>query len=245
MQSEVSHLARLLREHQPALALTGAGLSTESGIPDFRTPETGLYARYDPIEYLSVWALQARPQVFWEFFAEHYGLLETAQPNRGHLALAQLEAAGYLTAVVTQNIDGLHQKAGARRVLEVHGHLRTVRCSGCPAHYPLALALEQVQVGSLPTCPNCGRRLRPNVVLFGDMMPPAFTEASSLVRESALLLVVGSSLAVSPVNCLAWEAPRLAIINWEMTAADSAADLVLRGKGGESLRALVEELEIP
>lgn len=167
------------------------------------------------------------------------------QPNRGHLALAQLEAAGYLTTVITRNVDGLHRKAGAHRVLEVHGHPRTVRCSGCPRHYPPALALGQVQAGSLPMCPQCGRRLRPNVVPFGDRRPAVFTEALSLARESALLVVVGSSLAVSPVNYLAREAPRLAITNREMTAADSAADLVLRGKGGESLSALVEELEIP
>lgn len=245
MRSEISQLARLLRRHRPALALTGAGVSTESGIPDFRSPETGLYAQYDPLEYLSLRALESRPQVFWEFFARHYGALNGVQPNRGHLALARLETAGYLSAVVTQNIDGLHQKAGTRRVLEVHGHLRTVRCTACPQHYPLAVALEQVQAGCLPTCPDCGGRLRPNVVLFGDMMPPAFTEASSLVRQSALVVVVGSSLAVSPANYLAWEARRLVIINREMTAADGEADLVIRGEAGETLTALVEELKIP
>lgn len=153
MHPQISHLARLLREHQPALALTGAGLSTESGLPDFRSPNTGLYAKYDPVEHLSARALAARPQVFWEFFAKHCGLVETARPNRGHPALAQLEAAGYLGAMITQNTDGLHQKTGARRVLGVHGHLRTARCPGCPQHYPLTVALEQVGLASCQSAP--------------------------------------------------------------------------------------------
>jgi NAD-dependent deacetylase len=239
----VKALAEILVKNKGrAVALTGAGISTESGIPDFRSPGTGLWNRIDPMEYLSVEALYARPETFWKYFAEIFGPTLEAEPNAGHLALAKLETAGYITGVITQNIDGLHQKAGSRTVFEVHGHLRTVHCQSCGRTYPLTEALARLKNEPIPHCPECGGRLRPDVVLFGDMMPVAFTQAVAAVERSSLVLVVGSSLTVSPANSLAFRTPHLAIINREPTPADGRADVVIREGAGETLSAVLKEL---
>ncbi|MDK2883343.1 MAG: NAD-dependent deacetylase [Bacillota bacterium] len=239
----VKALAELLAKNKGrAVALTGAGISTESGIPDFRSPGTGLWNRIDPMEYLSADALYARPETFWKYFAEVFGPTLEAKPNAGHLALAELEEAGYITGVITQNIDGLHQKAGSRTVFEVHGHLRTVHCESCRQTYPMTEALAWLKKEPIPHCPECGGRVRPDVVLFGDMMPPAFTQAVAAVERSSLVLVVGSSLTVSPANSLAFQTHHLAIINREPTPADGRADVVIRSAAGATLSAVLKEL---
>ncbi|MGI6129441.1 MAG: SIR2 family NAD-dependent protein deacylase, partial [bacterium] len=192
------------------VVFTGAGISTESGIPDFRSRGTGLWNHIDPMEYLSADALYARPETFWKYFSKVFGPTLNAKPNAGHLALATLEKAGYIHTTITQNIDGLHQKAGAQNVLEVHGHIRTVRCNRCGSTYPMETALAQLSKRPQPTCEKCGQGVRPDVVLFGDMMPPAFGQAMQEVQRSQLVLVVGSSLTVSPANTLAYHSGRLA-----------------------------------
>ncbi len=246
---EITRLAELLRKSKetdsPAAVLTGAGISTESGIPDFRSPGTGLYTRIDPMEYLSTRALETHPEKLWKFFAESYAALGDYQPNAGHVAIAKLEEAGYVGAVVTQNIDNLHQRAGSRNVLEVHGHLRTAHCSGCGRTFEFLFAVEQVTGGAaVPECSDCRSLLRPDVVLFGDDMPEDFLAACEVVRSSPLLLVVGSSLEVAPVNYFAFEAERLAIINRSPTPADRRAEVVIRGDAGETLSALARELGV-
>ncbi|HHV07520.1 MAG TPA: NAD-dependent deacylase [Firmicutes bacterium] len=244
-QSEVQALANLLKRHRgQATVFTGAGISTESGIPDFRSPGTGLWSHIDPMEYLSVDALYARPHNFWKYFSKVFGPTLDAQPNAGHIALAALENAGYIHTVITQNIDGLHQKAGAKKVLEVHGHLRTVRCNSCGRQYPMKEALAQLPKVPVPRCDDCGHSVRPDVVLFGDMMPPAFTQALQAVEQSQLVLMVGSSLTVSPANTLAFYASHLAIVNRDPTPADGRADVVVHGTAGQVLTAVTEELKL-
>lgn len=240
----IAQLADLFRAYGPAMVLTGAGISTESGIPDFRSPGTGLYNSIDPMEYLSVQAMQSRPAVFWKYFTETFQPVAKVEPNGGHIALARLEADGYISAIATQNIDGLHQKAGSRSVFEVHGHLRTCHCYSCKNTFPSDTAFGQVHAGSLPTCPDCRGALRPDVVLFGDMMPEAFTQALDAARDCGLILVVGSSLTVSPANSLALESRRLAIINRKPTPFDEHAKVVISGASGVTLGALAEELGI-
>lgn len=226
----------------PVVALTGAGISTESGIPDFRSPG-GLYERMDPMEYLSTAALERTPEKFWRGFAGLYGQAGDYAPNRGHRALARLEAAGRLRGVVTQNIDGLHQRAGSRQVVELHGHLRTVRCMRCPVRTPLAEAVAQVAEADRPwpRCPACEAMQRPDVVLFGDMLE-AFEEARRLVAGAGRLLVVGSSLSVSPANGLVLEARETVIVNRDPTDFDRLARLCLRAGAGETLEALCGRL---
>jgi NAD-dependent deacetylase len=242
MNQETLHsLIHLFREARPAAVLTGAGISTESGIPDFRSPGTGLYSRMDPMEYLSVEAMMRRPERFWRMFAEINGPIAAAQPNAGHLALARLEEAGLVSALVTQNIDGLHHKAGSRRIIELHGHLRTARCEECGRRCALSEAIAQLRESSRPYCAGCGGPLRPDVVLFGDMLE-TFPEAARAVREAKMLLVAGSSLGVHPANTLVYQTERLAIVNRDPTPFDSMARAVLRAECGEALRALADAL---
>ncbi len=237
----VGELAALVRDHQPVVVLTGAGVSTESGIPDFRSPETGLWNLVDPMEFASVGALRQRPAEFWRGFAAVFGPSLAARPNAAHLALARLEAAGYVRSVVTQNIDGLHQKGGSVRVLEVHGSLRTASCLECSRVVPLTEALAQLEARGVPLC-SCGGALRPDVVLFGDPMPPVFQRAWREAASSGLLLVVGSSLEVYPAASLAEVAPRVAIVNLQPTPADPVAKVAIHRPAGEVLSELADRL---
>src|SRR5438046_1346792 len=188
-----ARLAELMRERQPCVVLTGAGVSTESGIPDFRSP-TGMWAQVDPMEYASLQAFRADPEKVWRFYEPRLEMLTTAGPNAAHLALAELERRGLVKAVITQNIDLLHERAGSRDVVEVHGSIRTATCPSCRARHTLD---EVVQT---PRCRDCASFLKPDVVFFGELLPEAAIDrAYELAREAALMLVVGSTLEVYPV----------------------------------------------
>lgn len=238
-------LVELVRQRQPCVVLTGAGVSTESGIPDFRSAE-GIWAQYDPYEVAHVDAFRRDPARVWEFYARRLDALSGAKPNDGHRALAELEECGWVHAVVTQNVDGLHQRAGSREVVEVHGSLREAECLHCGVRLPLADALEQLP---LPACPECGEVLKPGVVLFGEMLPAqAIERAQRLVAEAGLLLVVGSSLEVHPVAALPGETlaggGALALVNRGGTPWDSRADVVIDAGAGETLGALASALDM-
>jgi NAD-dependent deacetylase len=227
--------------------LTGAGVSTESGIPDFRSP-TGVWAQVDPMEYASLAAFRRDPAEVWSFYAPRLKMLTTAEPNAAHLALARLERAGYVRALVTQNIDLLHERAGSADVIEVHGSIRTSSCLGCHASYPLAEVVAQIEAGApAPTCTGCGAVLKPDVVFFGELLPEAAIDrALELAREAALLLVVGSSLEVYPVAGLPDETlaagGSVAIVNRDRTPYDRNAEVCIRASAGEVLEAVAEEL---
>jgi NAD-dependent deacetylase len=234
----VSELASLLRERQPCVVLTGAGISTESGIPDFRSP-TGIWAKYDPREYATIDAFRRDPEKVWEFYALRLEALGRAEPNAGHLALAELERRGLVEAVVTQNIDGLHQRAGSRDVIEVHGSIRTAACLEC--------GTETVLDRAAPRCPRCGAIMKPGVVMFGELLPVgAMERATELARGAGLLLVVGSALEVFPVAGLPEETlsagGSLAIVNRGPTPYDHRADLKVDGGAGDTLSTLISTL---
>ena len=239
----VQGLAELVRERQPCVVLTGAGVSTESGIPDFRSP-TGIWARYDPMEYASIEAFLADPVKVWDFYAKRLHALAEAEPNDGHRALAELEERGWVRAVITQNIDRLHERAGSRALVEVHGSIGTSSCLDCGLVVPLA---DVMQLLPVPECPNCGRVLKPDVVMFGEYLPvEAIERATQLAVEARLLLVVGSSLEVHPVAGLPLETlaagGTLAIVNRGPTPLDSRASVVVDAGAGETLRALAAAL---
>ena len=239
-------LAALIREAQPCVVLTGAGVSTESGIPDFRSP-TGIWARFDPMEYATIQAFRRDPEKVWRFYAPRFAALTSAEPNDAHRALAELERVGLVRAVVTQNIDLLHERAGSRDVIEVHGSIRTSTCPRCRRRYPLADVLPLVEAEGLARCADCGTALKPDVVFFGELLPAeAMERASRLAREAGLLLVVGSSLEVYPVAGLPEETldagGRLAIVNKGPTPYDARADLRIDACAGETLRRVVELL---
>jgi NAD-dependent deacetylase len=235
-------LAALIRERQPCVVLTGAGVSTESGIPDFRS-ETGIWANVDPFEVASIQAFRRDPERVWGFYRQRIQLLRDAEPNAAHLALAELEQRGLVQAVVTQNIDTLHTRAGSSDVIEVHGSIRSAHCLGCLWTEPADAALAQLAENPIPTCPQCGETLKPGVVLFGELLPPrAMERATQLARAAQLVLVVGSSLEVWPVAGLPLEARAFAIVNRGPTALDDQALLKVDGGAGETLAAVLGSL---
>jgi NAD-dependent deacetylase len=241
-------LAKLIREGQPCVVLTGAGVSTESGIPDFRSP-SGIWAQFDPLEYASIEAFRRDPAKVWSFYAPRFSMLTEAEPNDAHRALAALEQEGYVQAVVTQNIDLLHARAGSRDVLEVHGSIGTSSCRDCGASFPLAEVVAKLESEAAPSCDACGGTLKPDVVFFGELLPEGTLErASQLAREAGLLLVVGSSLEVYPVAGLPLETVqaggRLAIVNRDPTPFDLEAELVTHAGAGDTLRAVAAELGV-
>jgi NAD-dependent deacetylase len=238
-------LAQLLRSASPCVVLTGAGVSTESGIPDFRSP-TGIWAQYDPMEYATIEAFEKDPEKVWSFYALRYHALTEAQPNDAHRALAELERRGIVSAVITQNIDLLHERAGSRDVIEVHGSIRECVCLACGARYGMDEVLRMLEAGGVPRC-TCGQVVKPGVVMFGELLEAeAIDRAFQLARETKLLLVVGSTLEVQPVAGLPWETVTaggdVAIVNLGPTAFDSRATLKIDGKAGAVLRAVVEQL---
>ena len=233
----VDRLAELVRERQPCVVLTGAGISTESGIPDFRSAE-GIWAQYDPAEVAHIDALRRDPARVWEFYALRLDALARAEPNDGHRALAELEERGWMRAVVTQNIDGLHQRAGSREVVEVHGSLREAECIHCGVRVPMEDAVASLP---LPPCPECGEILKPGVVMFGELLPAqAIERAQALAAEAGLLLVVGSSLEVHPVAALPGDDACLRAARSRSSTAAARrgtheAELVIDAGAGETL----------
>jgi NAD-dependent deacetylase len=213
-------------------------------VPDFRSP-TGMWAEFDPLEYATFGAFRRDPVKVWRFYAPRFGMLTEAEPNAAHLALAELERLGLVRAVVTQNIDLLHERAGSREVVEVHGSIRTATCPGCARSYPLADVLALLDGRNAPACPDCRAVLKPDVVFFGELLPEAAMErAYELAAAASLMLVVGSALEVYPVAGLPLDTLRaggaLAIVNKGPTAMDGKATLKLDGSAGEILPRLAE-----
>jgi NAD-dependent deacetylase len=228
------------------VVLTGAGASTESGVPDFRSA-SGIWAEFDPQEYATLGAFRRDPEKVWRFYAPRLAMLAAAEPNAAHLALAELERRGLVRAVVTQNVDLLHERAGSREVVEVHGSIRTSSCPACAAVYPLAEVAPLVDAHGAPPCPACAAILKPDVVFFDELLPAGVLErATGLARGAALLLVVGSSLEVYPVADLPHATlaagGKVAVVNRTPTWVDSRADLVVRESAGETLSAAASSL---
>ena len=244
--SDTERLAELIREHQPCVVLTGAGVSTESGIPDFRSP-TGIWATYDPMEYASIDAFRRDPVKVWDFYGRRLGVLREAEPNAAHRALAALERAGLVAAVITQNIDRLHERAGSREVVEVHGSVRTSTCPACAERLSFGEVARLLEEAPAPQCPRCGTIVKPDIVMFGELLAPATIErAFALAAAAGLMLVVGSSLEVYPVAGLPLETlehgGRLAIVNRGATALDAWAALKVDAPAGEVLAEVAELL---
>jgi NAD-dependent deacetylase len=230
-----------VRRNQPCVVLTGAGISTESGIPDFRSP-TGLWAQFDPMEYATIEAFRADPEKVWRFYTPRISMLTEAEPNAAHYALAELERLGYVRGVVTQNIDLLHERAGSREVVEVHGSIRTSTCPQCGASHSLerVLAMLEERPDEAPRCASCAAVIKPDVVFFGELLPEReIDRAYELARSARLMLVVGSSLEVYPVAGLPHETLQaggeLAIVNLGSTPFDRRAAVKIEGSAADAL----------
>lgn len=230
VQTQLSQAAQRLRSSTHAVAFTGAGISTPSGIPDFRGPSTGLWNFVDPLAVASLWSFDEDPEGFYRWMRPLAHKLSSARPNSAHRALAQLEEQGLLNALITQNIDGLHQQAGSGRVLELHGDLYTLRCPSCHSVHPSEVYWRRFLAdGQLPRCPRCQAVLKPGAVLFGEELPHDVLRAAQQEALGCdLMLVAGSSLEVMPAADL----PRLAhrrgacliIINDQPTPLDQVAE---------------------
>ena len=241
-------LAHAIRSARRAVALTGAGVSTEVGIPDFRG-DRGIWARADPMEVGSIDGFREDPARFYAFWGAFFERIGEVPPGSGHELLAALEGRGLLSAVITQNIDGLHQAAGSRAVIEVHGAWQTARCLRCGRAYATREILDDPRRRAAPHCDACGGLIKPDVVLFGELLGPAMDRAREAVDAADLLIVLGSSLAVAPVSELVPHAARrgatVAIVNREPTAHDDVATIVAHTDIREAAEVIGKMLAIP
>jgi len=244
--TEVEKAAQIILSSKYVVALTGAGISTPSGIPDFRSPGSGLWEKVDPMAVASIYAFRLNPERFFEWFRPLGKTLLESRPNPAHIALAKLEEAGLLKAVITQNIDGLHQKAGSKRVLEIHGHIREAECIICRRSYPTESFLHNyLELGEIPRC-QCGGILKPKVILFGEPLPKwVFLEAVGEAQRCDAMIIAGSSLEVYPaaeLPTLAYQnGAKLIVVNLQSTYADSIADVVIREDVAVALPAIAEK----
>ena len=244
----IARLAQLIREAGSVVALTGAGISVPSGIPDFRSPGTGLWERVNPMEVAHIEAFRRDPARFWHFYGDRFATLRQKRPNAAHAALVELERQGLLDAVITQNIDELHRRAGSRELVEVHGSIATSSCLDCGGAHGVDEVLARVarDQDGVPRC-ECGEALKPDVVLFGELLPEAaLARAHALAQRADLMLCVGSSLEVYPVAQLPAVTlaggGRIAILTQGETPFDSAAEVKLGGDVEAELAALLQAL---
>jgi len=248
---EIERLAQLVRESQKIIVFTGAGISTESGIPDFRSPG-GIWSRYDPEDF-TIQKFVSGPaarKTIWRMSVEG-GLLTEAEPNLAHYAIAELYQLGKLDCVITQNIDNLHQKAGVPedKVFELHGNMGWVVCLSCRRRFPMPEVLQKIKEGlEVPDCPDCRGILKPDAVFFGEALPQeTLREAIRRAQNCDLFIVIGSTLVIYPaayIPTYAGEAgAKLAIINLTPTPFDQYAEVVIRGKAGEIMSMVMEKVK--
>ena len=232
-EAAIEDAAVLIRKAERAVVLTGAGISTPSGIPDFRSEGSGLWSRDEPMEVASLTTFRTAPERFFNWFQPLASQIFNAQPNPAHLALAEFERSGHVRTIVTQNIDALHHKAGSKHVVEVHGTLRTVSCTSCFKTFESAPFLQPyIESGKIPQCLSCNGILKPDVILFGEQLPQsAWYEAQRAARQCDLMVIAGSSLEVLPVARLPMHAldrgAHLIIINNTPTYLNARADVVI------------------
>jgi NAD-dependent deacetylase len=243
VQAEVRKAAEMICQAQKTVALTGAGISVESGIPDFRSAG-GLWERFDPIEYGTIEAFRANPEKVWRMLREMSNVISRARPNPAHKGLTRLQRMGLLHTIITQNIDNLHQEAGTTRVIEYHGNARTLSCLSCDQQY----RADELD-GELPPKCACGRILKPDVIFFGETVPEGpLRESYRLASSCQILLVVGTSAEVVPANTIPYAAKmakaNIIEVNIRPTVlTGSLTDIFLEGKASEVLAGLVHEVE--
>ncbi len=243
MRNLIEEASDIIIDSKLTLALTGAGISVESGIPDFRSPG-GLWSKYDPFEYASITVFRATPEKVWEMAQEMTKLVDGAKPNNAHKGMADLEKMGYLHHIITQNVDNLHQEAGSKNVIEYHGNTSTLTCLRCGKRYKSIDKKDELP----PRC-RCGQILKPDVVFFGEAIPKnALNKSFQLASQAQALMVVGTSAVVSPANTIPSVAKqsgaKLIEINKEAThLTDTITDVFLQGNAGEMIPALVKEVK--
>lgn len=244
LTDQIKQAADLIFDSRYCVVLTGAGISTESGIPDFRSAGTGLWETVDPMEALSTRTLTRNPEVLYNLCFKMYEAGETAQPNTAHEVLAKLQEKGLVKTLITQNIDNLHQRAGSTGVLEIHGSLQLGVCRKCGKKAPMLNLIDKVRKeNQIPPLCECGGVLKPDITLFGESLPNDFTLAQQEASGADLMIVIGSSLIVSPANYLPNLCPNLIIINKGSTHCDPKAKVVIHEKAGPTMDKIWQEIE--
>jgi NAD-dependent deacetylase len=239
MDELIDKAARIILGSKLTLALTGAGISVESGIPDFRS-RGGLWDRFDPEEYATIYAFRKTPEKVWQMLKEMEGIVDKARPNEAHIGLAELERMGLLQCISTQNVDNLHQEAGSQDVIEYHGNSRSLICLWCNKRYDY-----REKKGEYPPKCECGKILKPDVIFFGEAIPPsAMTRSSQLASTCQALLIIGTSAVVYPFNVLPRQAKqagaKIIEVNLEKTVlTDHITDIFLHGKASEKVSQVV------
>ena len=240
--------AAVFRSARRVVALTGAGVSTRSGIPDFRSRDSGLWTKYDAMTVASISSFRYQPKDFFRWVRPLVKTMIDAKPNPAHTALSKLERAGFLHGIITQNIDDLHRRAGSERLYEIHGHLREATCTSCyQKHNATNLIEDFARTGALPYCDHCGGLLKPDIILFGEQLPSTIMrEAQALIDQADLIVVAGSSMEVMPAASMPIPAlnagAKLIIINNEPTYLDIRADFVIRDDVAEVLPMILQEV---
>ncbi len=245
LEQKIEKLAQLIADSEGTLVLTGAGMSTESNIPDFRSPDTGLWTKVDPYEFASIQSYVSNTPKNLDFMLEIGTQIFRARPNKGHRALTKLQRLGKLTGVLTQNIDRLHHKAKTKNIVELHGNVMEAKCMKCKRIFPITTMINQVLKGGTPTCEKCRGHLKPNAIFFGEPLESSVLKAAGdMIKKCDLFIVLGSSLLVYPVAFYPREAlavgAKIAIINIQETDMDSSAEVVIHEKIGEVLPKIVE-----
>ena len=248
LEEQIKKLAKLILDSRNIVALTGAGMSTESGIADFRSPGTGLWEKVDPYEYASIDSYIAHPTKNLEFMLETGKAIFSARPNKGHKALTKLQKVGKLKGVLTQNIDRLHHKAKTKNIVEFHGNVMEAKCLQCGEVFPITNMVNQVLQGRSPSCNVCKGMLKPNAIFFGEPLESQVLQAADeIIAGCNLLIVLGSSLVVYPVAFYPQKAlslgAKIAIINIQETDMDSLAEVVIHEKIGDIFPKIVSIVE--
>ncbi len=252
-QRKIAQVAEILTQHPFCVALTGAGLSTRSGLPDFRSPGKGLWVRMEKkppgiAEVMTLQGFKEKPEVFYSYFRSFLEMLLSAKPNQAHRALAELEAGGYIQGMITMNGDMLHQKAGSRRVIEMHGTIERAVCMRCyQSDDGLVHWQRYIENGKMPQCRHCGGVLKPDVILTGEQLPVQMVlQAKKLLQACDVIMAIGTSFSGGPV--MNWiekaceQGKKLLIFNLNPTLLDSVAEIVIRADVVEVLPAILEEL---
>jgi NAD-dependent deacetylase len=233
VRSEIKAAAEIIHDSEKTIVLTGAGISTPSGIPDFRSKESGLWTEYDPFEVASLISFRQNPEKFYDWIRPLTYKISLAQPNPAHRSLADFERSGIVQVIITQNIDGLHQRAGSKNVLEVHGSWRSLTCTACFQCFEAKYFIQPfLKEGSIPYCQNCGSVLKPDLILVGEQLPTKiWMEATHASKSCDVFIIAGSSLEVNPVAGLPLQAlqndSKIIIINRSGTYLDNHADVVI------------------
>lgn len=246
MDSNITKAAEIIRKSGHMIALTGAGISVESGIPDFRSAG-GLWDKYDPAVYASFYSFKSMPEKVWEMIFDMIDITENAKPNKAHLALAELENMKLLKAVITQNIDNLHQEAGSKNVIEYHGNAKHLVCINCSASY--SASEYEISKRRIPHCESCGKILKPSVIFFGENIPQrALSESQRYAEAADVVLVVGTSAVVYPAAGIPGIAKSrgAVIIEFNLEATEltgNDTDIFIQGSAGKTLPELVKLLK--